>query len=594
MLSRLSNKLPRSPWPTLLPLLLPLPFLLSGAVRFTLGTSLGVGLLICCLAAAAALLAARKLGLPRLTSSSTNWGGLATFVATGVLVACTFRLWWNTPFQGLPNTHWGVDVGNHAKLFLRFVFGSHKQYEGFVGMYALMHWWRQLLLLRGLTPSAGVYYALRFAHYVFLLSIPLALSLVVHASVARLRTLRQHATTLLLSLPVQLGVLAVVIFPVTQYYQAEGFYSQIAGLYPCLMMWVFYGLVEDVRARFILCAFWLVVQRFSYGLNLGDALIAFGYLTIWEAGSIKPAWLRWGARLFVPVAFAGAYLVDSKLYALKFMHGYYINQPLYWTVPTQLALALALVASPSALTAAGIAVSDASRRMWSYAGIFGLVNATLTAVYFVYDNPVEYYIMKYGLYAVVMMSIAAVGPISAILAHILSGAADRSRWRAQARVIVAVPIVAAIAVVGFYHGYEVYRLPARERFERPIPNVTNFSHFERPVDSFIVRTLEQKKAKFGGYYDPFWPRMFLANTLRRRFSDLEDFYYNGDFKRAQKMFVLQPGHCYFVLEKPVDYHGDAFTPLQQQLGELYGKRQDCTAYRPTWGTRDLTVCSTCL
>jgi hypothetical protein len=593
MVSRWFDRFLRMPWATLLPSLVLLPFLLSGAVRFQTGASLGVGLTACLLAAGAAAYAARRFGLPRLTESSARWAGPVTLVVTVVLVAWMYRLWWTPLFAGMPNTMVGVDLGNHLKLYLHFLHRSHKQYEGFVGLYALAHWWKQVLSLGGRTDTSALYYGIRFAHYAALLALPVALASVAYASIARIKGLVRGIVTLALTLPFQLGVLAVVVFPVVQYYQAEGFYSQVVGLYPMLLAWLFYGLVEDVRARFVLGVFWLVVQRFSYGLNLGDMLVTFGYLMAWELHALKPAWLRWAARLFVPVAFTAAYVIFSKLYDLRGMHGYFNNQSVHWAVPTQLFLSAALLSAPTGLRSAGIAVSEASARLWRYAGTFGLFNSGLTVVYFLYDLPFEYYILKYGMYSVVLVSIASIGPLSAIHAHFVSEPYSPTQWRDQLRVLVASVVVCTLSVIGFTRGYLNYRAMAQERYNRAIPNATLFSNYEPAVDGFIARTLKDHKAEFGGYYDPFWPRMFVANAMRSLFGDLPDYYYNGDFNRSAEMFQVKPGKCYFVLGGLEHYHGYPLSPLRTQVATFLDKPAACRDFSQKWGTAKLSICAKC-
>jgi len=593
MVSRWFDRFLRMPWAALLPLLLLLPFLLSGAVRFQTGASLGIGLFVCSIVAAMAGFAAYRLGLPRLTESNGRWAGPATLASAVVLVICMYRLWWTPNFMGMPNTMVGVDLGNHVKIYLQFLQRSHKQYEGFVGLYSLAHWWRQVLSLRGYTSTSAIYFGFRFAHYACVMAIPLALALVAYPSIARLNSITRGIAALVLTLPFQLGVLAILIFPVVEYYQAEGFYSQIVGLLPMLLGWLFYGLLEDARARFIVGLFWVVVQRFSYGLNLGDTLVTLGYLTVWELHTLRPAWLRWGARAFVPVAFGGAYVLFSKLYELRAMHGYFNNQHVHWVVPTQLFLSAVLVASPPVLRGAGIEVSDAAARLWRYAGTFGVFSSALTVVYFLYEHPLEYYILKYSMYAVVLVSVASVGPLSAIIAHFASREFSRASWRGPLRVAIASFLVCSLSVIGFTSGYRSYRVMAQERYDRPILNATMLSNYEPQVDAFIEGTLKKHKAQFGGYYDPFWPRMFVANALRSLFSELPDYYYNGDFNRSAQMFQVRPGNCYFVLGIPALYHGDALTSLKVQVASFLDKPTKCHEFAVAWGTGKLQVCAKC-
>ncbi|HEX5660404.1 MAG TPA: hypothetical protein VFX59_24585, partial [Polyangiales bacterium] len=241
------------PWATLLPLTVLLPFMLSGAVRFESGVSFETSL---AMPGALTVIAAGWVwtyGLPRVEEGHSRLAALATLATALLLIGFTFELWWSPLFGGLPNTFEGVDVGNHLLIYQRFTKpGEHRQYAGFVSMYALMHWFR--FLFASHEPAARSYYqALRFAHYAFLLTLPVAIALVVYPVLARIRGTIQLLIASVASLPLQLAALGALLFPVVQYYQAEGFYSQIAGLYPLVLGFLSYGLIEHAGTRFVLC-----------------------------------------------------------------------------------------------------------------------------------------------------------------------------------------------------------------------------------------------------------------------------------------------------------------------------------------------------
>ena len=589
MKARLSDMFLRQPWATVLPLLVLLPFLLSGAVRFSLGWSLERSLLVCATALGLAVLG---FGLPRLPVS----GGVATLGTLAVaviLVACTYRLWWTPVLGGLPNTSVGVDAGNHIIVYQRFLGAQHRQYQGFVGMYALMYWYEKLIASRSVSSTVSMYHALRFAHYAAVLSIPVALALVVYPSLASLKGRAQQFAALLLTLPVQGCVLAVLVFPPVQYYQAEGFYSQIAGLLPLLFGWLMFGLCEDAGERLFVCGFWLVVQRFTYGLNLGDALLTCAVLWSWDLREMGSTWLRWGARLFISAALGGAYLVYMELRPLRGMQGYFTQHSIGWLLPSELLLSLVLLVAPRALSSVGVSVSDAARRLWRYAGTFGSINGTLTVLYFVVDAPQTYYIFKYSLYAVVVVMIASVGPVSTLIAHLISKGWRWAFGRKALRVVVGGAAMYALVLLGLLKGHQVYRAQAAERYERSEPSVQLYSHFEPRVDAFIDRTLSARNARFGGYYDPFWSRMFLMNALRFQFSARRDYVFNRAFERAERMFPDEPGKCYFWLGKPTDYAGGLHRPMGEHLSELNAQRAACESFSVRWSEQEQTVCAAC-
>ena len=589
MRARLADMLLRRPWATVLPLVVLLPFLLSGAVRFSLGWSLERSLLACGTALALAMLG---FGLPRLPASG-RVATLGTFAVALTLVACTYRLWWTPVLHGLPNTSVGVDVGNHIITYQRFIGAHHRQYEGFVGLYALMYWYERLSASHGVSPTASMYYALRFAHYAAVLSIPVALALVVHPSLASLKGRAEQFAALLLTLPVQVCVLAVLVFPPVQYYQAAGFYAQIAGLFPLLFGWLLFGLCEDAGERLVVCGFWLVVQRFTYGLNLGDAFLTCAILWSLDLRELGSTWLRWGARLFIPAALGGAYLVYLKLWPLRGMQGYFTEHSIGWLLPSELVLSLALLVAPSAFSSVAVSVSDAARRLWRYAGTFGLINGTITVLYLASGAPQRYYIFKYSLYAVVLVMISSVGPVAVLIAHLISKGSRSACGREALRVLAGGVAMYALVLLGLWKGHQAYHTQAVERYERTKPPVQLYSHFEPRVDAFIDRTLSARNAQFGGYYDPFWSRMFLMNALRFQLSSRRDYVFNRAFERAERMFPDEPGKCYFWLGKPEDYAGALHRPMGEHLRELNAQRASCERFPVQWSENEQTVCATC-
>jgi len=313
------------PWATLLPLLGLLPLMLSGAVRYTYGSSFVVSI---ALPSAVFVILAGLVyvyGLPRIEQARSRVVAPAVFAVFVLAIAFSYELWWTPLFNGLPNTFDGVDVGNHLLIYQKFVQpGEHRQYVGFVTMYAVMHWYR-LLLAEKMAAEPSYWHALRFTHYAFMLVLPLAIALVVYPVLARIRSGIQASIAALLSVPLQLAALGFLLFPVVQYYQAEGFYSQIAGLYPLVFGWLCYGLIEHAGLRFQICCVWLVVQRFTYGLNMGDVLFALAYLWLWDARNIRFVLLRWAAWAFVPVACYGAWKILSKLWNQRYATGYFID-----------------------------------------------------------------------------------------------------------------------------------------------------------------------------------------------------------------------------------------------------------------------------
>jgi hypothetical protein len=582
------------PWATLLPLTLLLPFMLSGAVRFESGTSFETSL---ALPAALTVMIAGWVwtyGLPELERAHNRVAAPATLAAALLLIAFTFELWWTPLFGGMPNTFEGVDIGNHLLLYQRFAKpNEHRQYVGFVSMYALMHWYR--VLLASHAPSARSFYdALRFTHYAFLLVLPLSLALVVYPVVARARTTIQALIAAVASLPLQLASLGLLLFPVVQYYQAEGFYSQIAGIYPLVFGFLSYGLIEHAGTRFVLCCFWLVVQRYTYGLNMGDCLLALAYLWLWDAREIKARWLRWGAWAFAPLAVFASTRVLRKLWLLRLARGYFIYYPTAWVVGGMVLTSMLLLLAPGFFRQRGITFSATSERLWRYAGVHGMATGTLTALYYACGGPTLYYIQKFTLYGTVLLAIACVGPLATLGVHLVERG---PRWLLtpdNARFAWGASAFSALALFAAIQGYIIYRPLARERYLHTTPSAALYANFLPEVDEFIEKTMREHKAGFGGYYDTFWPRMFTHNVLYFFFAHARDHYFNGDFAVGNAMFWDRPGLCFFVQGTPAEYLVAPTTEMARQITRFYKGRDVCSTFRPAWSERSLTVCAACL
>jgi hypothetical protein len=582
------------PWATLLPLTLLLPFMMSGAVRYESGasfeTSLAMPAALCVMAAGWVW----TYGLPQIEQAASRVAAYATLASALLLVGFTFELWWTPLFGGLPNTFEGVDIGNHLLIYQRFVKpGEHQQYAGFVTMYALMHWYR-VLLAGGELPARSYYEALRFAHYAFLLALPVTLALVVYPVLASVRGAIRALIAAVACLPLQLAALGFLLFPVVSYYQAEGFFSQVAGLYPLLFGFLSYGLIEHAGTRFVLCCFWLIVERYTYGLNLGDLLLALAYLWLFDARGIRARWLRWGAWAFVPVATYVAWRVLRRLWPLRGARGYFIMHPTAWVLGGIVLMSMLLLLAPGFLRQRGIACSAASERLWRYAGVHGFATGTLMAIYFALGAPLLYYIEKFSLYATVLLALACVGPVAALLVHVLE---HGPRWlleRDNARLVWGMTALGALALFASLQGYVVYRPMARERWQHQVPSAALYANYQPEIEAFFEHTLRTHKGTFGGYYDPFWPRMFTHNALHFLFSHARDHYFNFDFIYGKALFYEESGRCFFVQGSPSDYLAGPNADLTRQITRLYDRRQECTSFHPSWSERALTLCAACL
>lgn len=588
----------RTPWLTFAPLLALLPFVMSGAVRYTFGWQLAPSLALTLGVALIATGLAVRYRLLTIAPAQSVDAGVATLLLAALWVAVTFRLWWTPRFDGLPNSPHGVDIGSHVLIYHNFLVDP-KPYEGFIGLYTLMHWYVQLL--RGGTPMPeAVWYGLRFAHYACLLSVPVAIALASYPTLASFTSRWRLWLTFVLCLPLQFAMFAGVLFPPLQIYGADGYYSQIAGLYPLVLGWIAFGLLERALARFVVVCGLLLAQRFTYGLNLGDTLVTLAVLALWDVRTFERRWLRGVALVFALAALAGAWRVYEALWPLRTYTPELNTHWRAWILPTQVLLSLLLLFAPSALAGVRIDAAASARRLWRYAGIFGLTNGTLTILYLAFDEPQLYYITKYHLYATLLVVLAALQLACTLVAHAVAAGPRTIPFSFAA----AAAFVAALSLVGLLKGYQPAHAMALERVRRTADNQLLFSAYEPKLQAFVARTLAKEQKSFGGLYDPWWPRALLHNALYDVFADGGMIRHFPRWQAREAVFNAQPGHCYFIVGTPDTYHAFPGTAMWTQLNAFYDQGKNCASYRPRWknhmyyrpppGSDELSFCAMCL
>jgi hypothetical protein len=584
-----------TPW---LLLALPVAFLplqLSGAVRNVTGASMGVGLTVSLIALGALLMVgiSKDRGISSLFGSPSPIAVLGSALQAVLLGICFYRLAYNPDFGGLPNSYVGVDFGNHLLVYQSFVRDSPQTYLGFIAFHSLVYWYHQVIG-HTLPPPQAMYTSVRCAIYTFYYVIPLALAISVYPTVARTsESVRRTVFVLLLSLPLQLCALWFLAFPIVHYLQADGFLAQIASFFPLLIGWITVGLCERAGVRLALCVFWLGALRFTYGLNLGDASIAAALFCWSEQRYITHRGLRWAYRAFVPAALLAGIFVYRELYPLQIKVGYFIDYFYEWTVPALIALSSILLVSARMLSTVGVAVAPASRRLWSYAACFGLVSGAVQAAYLYARLPVHYYFLKYGIVAPVMVSIACVGPVVALGEHAMRKGMSYRLRRESRYLRIGFVLALALTEVALAHGFEIYRYWAAENAFGKRPYRLIHSHYDSTAARFIHATLQTRGAQFGGYFDPFWPRMFVHNAIYNKFSSERDWKYNRAFERRDLTLPEMSGHCYFA-RGSADNYGGIDVPTGAQVQGILARKTACRYYRARWDGEPVVLCAMCL
>ncbi len=408
---------------TLLPLA---PFFLSGAVRAAVGLGMGPSLAVATVATAGLAIAGLLWPRPRALELERRATTLALALLALGLVLSAWGLW-NPWFGGMVSVG-GGDAGVHVQARSVFVNGDWTFYHGFTTFYAFTYWAERLFRL-------GAFESFRLGFYAVPLAVWLSLAAAAAATARPIDSRAPFRTTA--TLLVSGATALAILLPLIHYHQADGFFALLFGVAPLMVAWVSYGVAERSATRLAILAIWLVADRFTYGVNVGDSLLTAAALVAWEARRWSGV-RRWAAAAGILGLVAGTVVFWLKLGAFVMPVGRIIFSRTAPLLIGELMLAALLLILPG-VTAEGR--RSPLGRLAGFAAVNGLLNVGGQLLWLVSPLPVGYYFQRYHLHAVVLLAgaAAALGPIA-----LSQGGGRRVTTR-----LLAVALLSALICLGF-------------------------------------------------------------------------------------------------------------------------------------------------
>ncbi|MCP3139649.1 hypothetical protein [Pyxidicoccus xibeiensis] len=562
-----------------------LPAGVAGVLRTALGLPLWPGAL-----AGAALLSALAW---KATSGRAPWPTHLPLAALQVLyVIVAMELTWRLlgiPALGGLVTMGGGDAGNHAALRALFVTTAPGTYQGFVLFYAVSHALERLFGLDAFTSFRATFYLVPAV-----LAVALAAGLEV--AVSRLwSTARALLAAQVALLVGTVGVWWFLLLKLLHYHQADGFYAHIFGLVPLVLGWLAYALPRSPWARCLALAAFTVFYRYTYGLNLPDLLFTGGVLVLLEGPRLGARYRRWTwpvgllliaaavyamSRLLPLAGISGGLLVHSYERALRVQ---------CWTV---VGLCVVRFCVPRA--------EGVERRLLDFTLLFAGVNALAQLAYLGARLPIEYYFLKYGFHAVLLLLLTVLLVASLRVGALFQAQPPRARaWSVGLAVLVAVMLVEVSR--GWGRAFRVYEDSYAERIRGTPPFQFMDALEDRGATARIRRVLRDERKRFGGLLGPSWPRVNFSNVALG-WVPADGAAGNGHWSVFENGTVREgPGTCVFWEASAADWEAyqrvtqDGYPRLEASVRRLHARPDKvCQEHPAPWapgGTR--TLCHRC-
>ncbi|WP_338873166.1 hypothetical protein [Myxococcus stipitatus] len=563
-----------------------LALLLSGAIRAALRLDITWALGL-----AAALLAG--------TVAFAGWNGalrvrswprvLPALLVLGAVMAAVFRALYTPAFDGLVSVG-GGDAGNHVALRDSFIQATPHIYEQFISFHTFTYWLEAFFGLDAFESFRAAFYA-----------IPLLLTLCMLVGVLTITEdqgpERHAAPWLLLG-----GILAMspMLFAILHYNQADGFYAHVFGLVPLLMGWACFGFFSSRLLRIAALLLAVGLLRYTYGLNLGDALFTSAVLVAVEAAGVVHSKR---ARLALWVLAAGLLFAAAfawwKLSSLLPVKGDLVPPFPFKMVRGEAALSVLLLVLPLATRWMGLPLGDSAARLARYAGVFGAINASVQFLCLQLGTPREYYLIKYHLHGAVLLLCATGVVLSALLSHVLARWLRRQGKPAHAGLL----LLAGLTGIGLFNlqgAVKPYQDSFKERRSGQAPWTYLVPLADREGWKRIEATLAREGAGFGGLLAPNWPLMNFMNAGLRR--EIADEPLLAGWRQYQQGLVREgPGLCVFWYATERDFqelatfakdNGGAMLDVSRALDSRPQKQ--CEEYSARWDARlPMRLCHVC-
>ncbi len=273
------------------------------------------------------------------------------------------------------------------------------------------------------------------------------------------------------------------------------------------LAWLAYGLPQSAWVRCAALAVFTVFYRYTYGLNLGDFLFTGGVLVLLEGPRLGPKLRRWawpvGFAMLGAAGYAYWRLLPLAHVSGGFMtHGY--ERALRVQCWTVVGLLVVRFLPPR--------TEGPERRLLDFAVLFAGVNAAVQLAYLGAKLPIDYYFLKYGLHAVVLLLGAAMLVASnRVGGALLWAGSPRARaWSVGLAVLLAVMLVEVTR--GWGRAFKAYEASYEERVRGQPPFQMLEPLEDRGATAIAREVLRESGKHFGGLLSPSWPRVNFSNV----------------------------------------------------------------------------------
>lgn len=337
---------------------------------------------------------------------------LVGFMSLAIL---SFFQLYNPVFNGLV-TVGGGDAGNHIYLQREFELRDPRAYKGFISLYTFNIFIKNIFNLDDFRAFRVSFYTLVFALCMF--------PPFIWSYYLKNYTNRSIVLFLAIAIPLAWVLYTLVINPLLHYNQADGFYPHIFSILVLFMLWIFQILAPNMFLRFIFSIIFLVLYRFSYGLNLADLFLFLSFASISELIFCKNlnSPMRYLHILFTVTCILCAIYAVTSIIPIIETPGALVSPKLHIILPTLLLSVIAII-----LLAKGAFSSHSASKLTNelWFRVAGLpVVMSISAVVFIagvtlFGFKIDYYSFKYLLHSQVLSILALVSIIPCRIASIL-------------------------------------------------------------------------------------------------------------------------------------------------------------------------------
>jgi hypothetical protein len=288
-----------------------------------------------------------------------------------------------------------------------------------------------------------------------------------------------------------------------------------------IVLWaLLYSKSETYWIRVGLLVASCIIMRFSYGLNLGDMLLASGLLCLRESIQVRHLHRR-SVRWIIIGALGAGLMVGALICFMRLL-------PILGQGGGATAISLEFVHLGFLLGLVGYALgartfnySSKTQRLLELGALFVASALIVQTVLREAGVPIGYYTFKYTLYPALISIL-----LSSALVMLALG-----KWLRREGVRGAIPsaFFGIASLLTLTYAYAPYRDDVYQK--------ASITILERDQWKFLRTELEVRNKQFGGYISGNWPRFSFVNGLLHRKNDI--------FAFSDGRFRAEPGYCIF-------------------------------------------------